>query len=163
MESGTGVRTSGTATGHLTSVLRNHWDRTGPRSTHRLQQTSRPYDLDLIGYGTIWEVWSPQIKIRTHGFEIALVEEDGSADIPGADTFDVDVLMPKIEGAYHFVGDKYFADVFGGFFSYKIEDVTAGGVNYGEETVNCWALGIGGGVNIDPAYVKASVYWPEMK
>ncbi|MFY9111500.1 MAG: porin [Bacteriovoracaceae bacterium] len=115
-------------------------------------------DLDLIGYGTIWEVWSPQIKIRTHGFEIALVEEDGSADIPGADTFDVDVLMPKIEGAYHFVGDKYFADVFGGFFSYKIEDVTAGGVNYGEETVNCWALGIGGGVNIDPAYVKASVY-----
>ncbi|MGI6385705.1 MAG: hypothetical protein ACOX2W_00965 [Desulfomonilia bacterium] len=115
-------------------------------------------DLDLIGYGTIWEEWSPQIKFRTRGFEIALIEEDGSADISGADEYDVDVLMPKIEAAYHFVGDNYFADVFGGFFSYKIEDVTVGNVNYGNETVNCWALGVGGGINIDPAYIKASVY-----
>ena len=116
-------------------------------------------DLDLIGYGTIWEIWSPQIKLRMkNGLEVALVEEDGSATISGADTYDVDVVTPKIEAAYHYIGDKYFADLFGGFFTYKIEDVTAGGITYGDETINCWALGIGGGFNFDLAYVKASVY-----
>lgn len=116
-------------------------------------------DLDLIGYGTIWEVWSPQVKLRMkNGLEVALVEEDGSADITGADTYDVDVLMPKIEFLYHHNGGKYFADVFGGYFAYKIEDVTAGGTNYGDETIQAWAIGVGGGLNLDPAYVKASVY-----
>ncbi|MCK9265083.1 MAG: hypothetical protein M0R18_14930, partial [Deltaproteobacteria bacterium] len=72
---------------------------------------------------------------------------------------DVDVLMPKIEVRYNFKQDNFFADVFGGFFSFEVEDVVYDGVNCGDETVNSWLVGLGGGVNLDPVYVRAQAYY----
>jgi hypothetical protein len=68
------------------------------------------------------------------------------------------VIIPKIEVRYHIEQDAFFADLFGGFSTFEVEDVTMGETNYGDETVNAWALGVGGGLNLDPAYIKAQVY-----
>jgi hypothetical protein len=115
-------------------------------------------DLDLIGYGTIWEVWKPQLKLKIKGLDIALLEENGEETITGADSYNVNVRMPKVEFRYNIDREKFFADVFGGFFSYKVKDVTTSSVNYGDKTVNSWAAGVGGGLKLDPAYIRAMGY-----
>ena len=117
-------------------------------------------DNDLLGWGAIYETRTPQIKFKMKGLEIALVEDKASSDL-NADTGDVDVFMPKFEVRYHVDQEKFFADVFGGFFSYGVEEIVMGGVNYGDETVNAWTAGIGGGLKLDPIFIRAQVYYAQ--
>ncbi len=117
-------------------------------------------DLDLTGWGAVYEGRTPQVRFMFKGLEIALIEDKGSSKLlKASDTGDVDVLMPKIEVRYNFKQDNFFADVFGGFFSFEVEDVVYDGVNCGDETVNSWLVGLGGGVNLDPVYVRAQAYY----
>ncbi|HNY65461.1 MAG TPA: hypothetical protein PKM41_08465 [Deltaproteobacteria bacterium] len=122
-------------------------------------------DLDLCGWGAIFETRLPQVKLKVKGLEIALIRDKSSSALNAAtgtgNSGDVDVLMPKIEVGYHIDQARFFADVFGGAFSFKVQDVTLSGVNYGDETVNCWVAGVGGGLKLDPAYVKAQVYYAQ--
>jgi hypothetical protein len=117
-------------------------------------------DLALLGLGGIYGGRVPQIKVKmNNGLQIALVEHQKASKL-NAHSGDADVLMPKIEVLYNLKRDMFFADVFGGFSTFKVEDIvmTDGGANFGDETVNAWAAGIGGGLNLDPAYIKAQVY-----
>lgn len=129
-------------------------------------------DLTLTGWGAAYEVRTPQIRFEFNGLEVAFVKDKGSS-IPSSPSAagvaktqgDVDVLMPKIEMRYHVGQEKFFADVFGGFFAFEVEDVVgldnAGNavVNYGDETVNSWVVGAGGGVNLDPVFLRAQAYY----
>ncbi len=114
-------------------------------------------DTDLLGWGQLYGGRVPQVKIMVKGLEVALVKNKAASTL-NADSGDVDVVLPKLEIRYNLKQDKFFADVFGGFSSFKIEDIVIGTDNYGDETVNAWALGIGGGLNLDPAFIKASIY-----
>ncbi len=120
-------------------------------------------DLDLCGWGAIFETRLPQVKLKVKGLEIALLEDKASSALNAAtgtgNSGDVDVLMPKLEVGYHIDQPRFFADVFGGAFSFKVEDVTLNSVAYGDETVNCWVAGVGGGLQLDPAYVKVQGYY----
>lgn len=117
-------------------------------------------DNDLLGWGAIYGGRVPQIKLQMkNGLEFAFVENKSSSKLNAdANAGDVDVLMPKLEVRYNLNSDLFFADVFGGYSSFKVEDVTIGGINYGDETVSSWAVGVGGGLKLDPAFVKAQVY-----
>jgi len=113
-------------------------------------------DNDLLGWGQLYGGRVPQVKIMVKGLEVALVENKQAA--PEVDDGDVDVTLPKLEIRYNLQKDKLFADLFGGFQTFEIEDVVIDTTNYGDETVNSWALGIGGGLNLDPAFIRASIY-----
>lgn len=119
-------------------------------------------DLDLCGWGAIFETRLPQIKLKVKGLEVALIEDKSSSALNASsgagNSGDVDVLMPKLEVGYHIDQPRFFADIFGGTYSFSVEDVTLNSVNYGNETVNCWVAGVGGGLKLDPAFVRAQVY-----
>ena len=116
-------------------------------------------DYDLLGFGQIYGGRLTQVKLMMkNGLEVALVENDSASILNAEGNSDEDVIIPKIEVRYHIEQDAFFADLFGGFSTFEVEDVTRGGTNYGDETVNAWALGVGGGLNLDPAYIKAQVY-----
>lgn len=116
-------------------------------------------DNNLLGWGAIYEGRTPQIKFKVKGLEIGFVEDKASSKL-NAYSGDVDVLMPKIEFRYNIDQEKFFVDTFGGYFSYKVQNVvlTDGGTNYGDKTVNSWAAGVGGGLKLDPVFVRAQVY-----
>ncbi len=115
-------------------------------------------DANMFGWGAIYGNRVPQVKLQMkNGLEFALVENKSSSKL-NAEAGDVDVLMPKLEVRYNLKSDLFFADVFGGYSSFKVEDVTIGGINFGDETVNAWAVGVGGGLNLDPAFIRAQVY-----
>lgn len=125
-------------------------------------------DLGLTGWGAIYESRIAQIKLMAGGFEIAFVRPSNARLLKGESEAvdkvlkaDTDVLMPKIEVRYHLEQEKFFADVFGGFLSYKLDDIEMSGVNYGDETVNSWVAGIGGGLKLDPAYIRAQAYYAQ--
>jgi len=122
-------------------------------------------DLDLCGWGAIFETRLPQVKLKVKGLEIALIKDKSSSALNAAtgsgNSGDVDVLMPKVEVGYHIDQPGFFADVFGGAFSFKVQDITLNSVAFGDETVNCWVAGVGGGLKLNPAYVRAQVYYAQ--
>lgn len=121
-------------------------------------------DLDLCGWGAIFETRLPQVKLRVKGLEIALLKDKSSSALNATGTGnsgDVDVLMPKIEIGYHIDQPRFFADIFGSAFSFKVQDVTLNSVTYGDETVNCWVAGVGGGLKLDPVFIKTQVYYAQ--
>lgn len=114
-------------------------------------------DNDLLGWGAIYGHRYPQIKLKVGGLQFALVDHNKTSKLNAA-SGDVDLLIPKIEALYSYKADTFFVDVFGGYSTFKIEDVVIGTTNYGDETVKSWAAGVGGGLNLTPAYIKAQVY-----
>lgn len=114
-------------------------------------------DNDLLGWGQMYGGRVPQVKFMVKGLEVAFVENKAASALNAA-SGDVDVTIPKIEFRYNMKQDKFFVDVFGGFSSFKVEDMVIGTTNYGDETVNAWAAGIGGGLNLAPAYIKAEIH-----
>lgn len=114
-------------------------------------------DNDLLGWGQMYGGRVPQVKFMAKGLEVALVENKAATKLNAA-SGDVDVVLPKLEFRYNMKQDKFFVDVFGGFSSFKVEDVVIGTDTYGDETVNAWALGIGGGLNLAPAFIRAEAH-----
>ena len=117
-------------------------------------------DNNLLGWGAMYGSRVPQIKLQMkNGLEVAFVENKSSSMLTAFDG-DVDVLMPKLEVRYNLNSDLFFADVFGGYSSFKVEDIVLvkDGPSYGDETVSSWAIGVGGGLKLDPAFVRAQVY-----
>jgi hypothetical protein len=117
-------------------------------------------DNDLLGWGGVFETRLPQVKLTVKNLEVALVKDKTSSAM-NADSGDVDALMPKLEVRYRINQPAFFVDVFGGLFSYSVEDVVLGSSNYGDETVNCWVAGLGGGLKLDPVFIRAQVYMAE--
>jgi hypothetical protein len=115
------------------------------------------WDNDLAGFGIIDENRVPQVKISFKGLQVALVENIG-ADTCGLSETDAktEVLMPHLELKYSLATDKFFGDVFGGFNSYKVKYASTS--NSFDKTVSAYALGVNGGVTINPVYANAMVW-----
>jgi hypothetical protein len=108
-------------------------------------------DEDLLSIGQCYNGRQPMLQLSIQGLKLALVKPNnpGVAAIGG----DVDTLLPKVELSYSLKTDVFFMDVYGGFQTYEIETPA--------ETydVNAYVGGIGGGVNLGPAYVKLNGYY----
>ena len=130
-----------------------------PKSKWNYSNQAFNGDNDLAGWGIIddQDKRVPQIKVTWNGLQVALVE-DRYASFPSGlktatDATTQDVL-PKLEARYRLSSDIYFGDIFGGVNSYKIKSELADI----DKTLTSYALGVGGGINLDPAYVRGMVW-----
>ena len=110
-------------------------------------------DGDLLGVGQFYTGRIPMIQWKGAGFKIALIDPNDSVTLGGTDT---EVTFPKIEGSYKFKGDQFFIDVYAGYQKYKEL-----GTSLGDEDVDSWLVGIGGGFNFGAAYLKAGIHLSE--
>jgi hypothetical protein len=108
-------------------------------------------DEDLLSIGQCYNGRVPMLQLSMQGFKVALIKPKAS-DVAGL-SGDIDTTFPKLEMSYSLKTDAFFVDIYGGFQTYEIE--------VGKETydVNAYVGGIGGGVNLGPAYVKLNGYY----
>ena len=110
-------------------------------------------DGDLLNYGGVYGGRHAEISVKVAGFEFALVEPQAAADITATGDGDGDTTTPKLEVAYGFSTDVFNVKVVGGYQSYDVDDST----DAGDYSVDAYVLGLGGGVNFGPAYVKGNI------
>ena len=91
-----------------------------------------------------------QLKIAVNGFEFALLKLHTKGLVPGLTTGDVAEYLPKIAASYAFNVNNFWAKVYGGFQTYRIE------TDPKDYTVNSYIAGLSGGVDLDPFYVNAA-------
>ena len=65
---------------------------------------------------------------------------------------DTDVDLPKIELAYKFKTDMFFAEVFGGYQSYTADGATK------DYDIDAYVVGLGGGLTLGPVFFNAGVH-----
>jgi hypothetical protein len=115
-------------------------------------------DNNLAGWGVIDVDGKriPQIKLKWNGLQVALVypKNPGTLGLDSSTNATTEVLLPTLEAKYRLSMDRFFADVFGGVGTYKVRSEVLGI----DETVSSYAAGLGGGVTLDPVYVKAMVW-----
>jgi hypothetical protein len=109
-------------------------------------------DEDLLSIGQCYNGRVPMLQLSMQGFKVALVRP-ATAAVAGLEGGDIDATYPKLEMSYSIKQDMFFMDVYGGFQTYEIE--------VGKETydVHAYVGGIGGGVNLGPAYIKLNGYY----
>ncbi|MGO9145430.1 MAG: hypothetical protein ACLQDF_03600 [Desulfomonilia bacterium] len=131
-----------------------------PKSTWNYSNQAFDGDNDLAGWGVIddQDKRVPQIKIKWNGLQVSLVEDRYAIFPAGLKTTPTDataqVLLPKLEARYRLTSDIYFGDIFGGVNSYKVKSESLDI----DKTLTSYALGVGGGINLDPAYVRGMVW-----
>lgn len=107
-------------------------------------------DKDLLQVGQAYNGRRPMLQLSMAGFKVALVKQHAQSLL--SQTGDLDNDFPKIEAKYHFASDVFFADVFAGYQTYTIDTAAT------DYDVDSYVAGLGGGVNVGPAYIKASGY-----
>jgi hypothetical protein len=113
-------------------------------------------DLGLLGNGTAYGSRRPQLALDFGQFQIALINP--STSLPGgtgAFTTTEDTL-PKLEAAFGFKTDMFNVNVIGGYQTFDAK----GPAGVSDESIDSTVIGVDGGVNLGPAFVKAafSVY-----
>ncbi len=102
-------------------------------------------DGDLLGVGQFYVGRRQMIQLTFGDLKLAFIQPE-AIDYTG---FDTDTTLPKIEVCYGFKTDMFFVDVFAGYQTYELDATSA------DEDVDAYVVGLGGGVNIGPAYIKA--------
>jgi len=111
-------------------------------------------DEDLLNTGAAYDARRPMVQFRFGGFKLALIETN-TADISGnASIIDKDVTIPKVAASFNLKTNVFFADLFGGFNTYKA--VVDDDKDY---DVNAYVGGLGFGFNAGPVFMKASGYY----
>jgi hypothetical protein len=139
-------------------------------------------DNDLLNQGEFYEGRHPMIQLNMGNFKIALatpvdnkkvytVNEAGAAGADNktsaatifddthtdvSDNYTIKDTIPKIEVAYDFKADTFFANAFAGYQTYDLDGTTSA---IKDVTVNSYVFGVGGGVNFGALYVKAGVHY----
>jgi len=167
-------------TGVNVRLLYAKWTPSGPDGWYLLVgQTDSPFssffisnqvyfeDEDMDGEGVAYVGRRPQLQFGYKGLTVALIQVTGTSNkgmlYPNADgSFDydagvgapgdVDVLLPKIEAMYHYDGNQFFLNVYGGYQTWKIEDPIRGS---NDVNVGSYIVGTGGGLNFGSFYFNA--------
>jgi len=121
------------------------------------------WDNDMCGFGVIDEDRTPQVKITYKGLQVAFVQTNDDSTL-GLEEYQADnsltvdatteTVLPHLEVRYGIATDKFFADVFGGFGTYKVKSDSLDI----DESVNSYALGLNGGLTLNPVYVNAMIW-----
>jgi len=111
-------------------------------------------DQDLLNCGAAYDGRRPMVQIRFGGFKLALLETN-TTDITGnVSIVDKDVTIPKVAASFNLKTNVFFADLFGGFNTYKA--VVNDDKDY---DVNAYVGGAGFGFNAGPVFLRASGYY----
>jgi hypothetical protein len=107
-------------------------------------------DGDLLGVGEHYDGRLQMIQLKMGGFKVALIRPN----VDGVGDVETDVTLPKVEVAYAFKSDMFFADAFAGYQTFELD----GGALDPSFDIDAYVAGIGGGVNLGPVYIKASAH-----
>jgi len=112
-------------------------------------------DGALKGLGQFYTGRLEMIRWRMGGLKIALVNPSTKVEkTANAAAFDrTEVILPKIELAYQFKADTFFADIYGGYNTFDIMEYDTG-AGTKDVSVNSYVLGLGGGMNFNALYFK---------
>lgn len=128
----------------------------GPTGSTFLSNQVYGGDSNLLNCGIAYDGRQPMIQVTVKGLSIALQQNEGAnlkdengTAIAGGD---VDVTIPKIALKYAFKKDNIWANIFAGYQTYEIETTAK------TYDVDSYVAGIGGGVTLGKAYVKAGAY-----
>jgi hypothetical protein len=136
-----------------------------PTSDYFYSSSAINDDGNLLGIGQFYVGRKPMIRLTFGDLKLAFVEPNTeSYTIPGngntidpygktVSNYDTDATFPKIELSYGYKGEMFFVDVFGGYQTYEIE-LQSGP----SEDVDAYVAGIGAGVNVGPAFLKAGFH-----
>jgi hypothetical protein len=111
-------------------------------------------DEDLLGFGQCYDGRQPMLEFQSDaGFKVALIKPAAKGDLGlGGDK---DVLLPKVQMSYNLAQEAFFMDVYAGFQTYAIE------VGTKDYDIDSYIVGIGGGVNMGPAFFKANIFYAQ--
>ena len=125
-------------------------------------------DTNLLRHGIPYQSRQPQITLRFGGLAVGLVQNEGSVasstnrfilnTVASPSYTTTDILIPKIEVAYTFKNDMLTIKPFAG---YQTFDVESAGITQTSESISAWLIGVGGKVNLGPAYVNFTVYYSQ--
>ena len=123
-------------------------------------------DEGLSDAGTVDDGRRPMIQWSWNGLKVALIAvQDAFVPDGYAQDADIDVLLPKIEAHYRYEADAFYAGVFGGYQTYRVEadgvESQPGTAPPGDVDVNAYVGGVEGGVTLGPVYINAQLYWAQ--
>ena len=107
-------------------------------------------DNDMLPWGGIYGGRNPAIELSIASFRVALLQPKGAALTAKGD---VDITIPKIEAAYKFKTDKFWVEAVGGYNTFSVEKA-----DVPDYDVTSYIVGVGGSVNLGPAYINANVF-----
>jgi hypothetical protein len=107
-------------------------------------------DMDLIGWGMPYGGRQPMIRLKTGGFQVALVTPKTS--LPAGETGAALATLPKVEAAYKLKTDMFFIRPYVGFNTYDID----GGSG---DSITSWLGGFTFGVTPGPFYFKGGAFY----
>jgi hypothetical protein len=145
-----------------------------PSSSYFYSNSVFDGDGDLLGVGQFYTGRIPMIQWSMAGFKVALItpavetynesdatnanfiDDTGASytlEVEPASEYDTESVVPKIEASYRFKGDMFFADVFGGYQTYKLDGATT------DYDIDSYVVGVGGGMNFGALYFNAGLHW----
>jgi hypothetical protein len=110
-------------------------------------------DIGLLNAGSAFNGRRPMLQLKFGGFKIAAINVHAESDLGTGG--DVDTLLPKFEAKYTYKSDMWYADVFGGFQTYNIENIPGGG----DIDVRSYIVGAGVGVFFGPLELAVTGYF----
>ena len=94
--------------------------------------------------------------------EFATGPKDPDTGDPPAERPDVDVLFPKIEVGLHHDAGRFVLDLYGGYQTYQLQgshiQTKPGFESPPNLDVDAWLAGVGAGIDIANAYLKANLF-----
>ena len=126
-------------------------------------------DEGMLGFGAMYGGRKGLLQLQYGGFKVALVEPNVVSAVTDASgavyavvagtqgvAVDANAVLPKVEVAYHYAGDNFFADIGAGFQAtdYKFYFAEAGvsGPSERDATITSWVVGAGAGYNFGKGY-----------
>jgi hypothetical protein len=105
-------------------------------------------DGDLLGVGSFYNSRRPMIQLSMAGFKVALIQQATGAALGTQET-----TLPKIEASYKFSTDMFHVTPYVGYQTYEEKNTAIG-----DEDIDSWVVGLGGGVNVGPVFFNAAVH-----
>ncbi|MCG8633509.1 MAG: hypothetical protein MI863_06750 [Desulfobacterales bacterium] len=115
-------------------------------------------DHHMTTWGQLYGGRKTMIRLKFGGFQIAAVEPDTlvslTESMTGAGTQqpDTEIRLPRIQAKYKYDLPRGWAALAGAYQNFNI-------LSSGEEhSVSSWLVGLGGRLNLGPAYLKGNIY-----
>ena len=125
--------------------------------------SNQVYGIDALGkgdhnmstFGMLYGSRKAQIRLKMGGFRIALVDCKSLVYYPNLSPTttahpETEINFPAIQAKYKYDFPFGSVGVAGGYFTFEVGDT--------KEDVDSYVLGVGGKVNMGPAYLKANVW-----
>jgi hypothetical protein len=120
-----------------------------PSSSYFYSNSVFDGDGGLLGLGQFYDGRNPMVQLSFGRFKMAAITQNTPDTLGGTD---VEKMLPKLEGSYGYRADTWFFDVFGGYQTYEVI-----GTPIGDQDIDAYVIGVGGGVNFGPISFKAGL------